>query len=405
MQRNVFATFSSSPESKGHGAPASFSGVQARFEAPTRPLVTSLPYFPAKRVSNPFQPVRTGRLPIVFGLCDSFSSSSSSSTAVDSSQGFAVLTFRPGTVLQPRISTFPQPISKLSNPSRSSSVRSRFVLSKIRETSCCSIFFLFFFTKSVRFLVGRNFPTTTVSSPASSLLKSSNPGRDRTSKAKDEEENREDNREPRVNQDEEKEPMDRVARKGFSEITGPVLTTLLFSLFSSRSSSRDARSGINNLTPCRTDKPARLNANRKRKKMQKAEGTSSSVCLQDATEESKRERREKMGREEIHRVDIVDQLEFLTFLRSHIVSDASPFLSLPHPLPVRLQAARNSITRDTPRRQIDGLCRTSADPPGINELANDANPLISRPSLFLFRLATTFLANQRPRIRATPRDR
>lgn len=46
----------------------------------------------------------------------------------------------------------------------------------------------------------------------------------------------------------------------------------------------------------------------------------------------------------------------------------------------RQEAAGSSITRDTSRRQIDGLCRTSADPPGINELANDANPLISRPS-------------------------
>ena len=69
----------------------------------------------------------------------------------------------------------------------------------------------------------------------------------------------------------------------------------------------------------------------------------------------------------------------------------SLFLSYPFSLSLSLslfdykrqEAARSSITRDTPRRQIDGLCQTSADPPGINELANDANPLVIhlRPSL------------------------
>lgn len=63
-------------------------------------LSPSLQYFLANGVSNPFQPVRTGRLPIVFGFCASFSFSSSSpsrsstaTTVAASSQGFAVLTF------------------------------------------------------------------------------------------------------------------------------------------------------------------------------------------------------------------------------------------------------------------------------------------------------------------------
>lgn len=111
----------------------------------------------------------------------------------------------------------------------------------------------------------------------------------------------------------------------------------------------------------------------------------------------------------------MDQPEFLTSVCSHIVSDASPSRASPslpvrpcpsppqpplfrlplsrprrvsHPFSLSLslldykrqEPAGSSITRDTSRRQIDGLCRTSADPPGINELANDADPLISRPS-------------------------
>lgn len=69
----------------------------------------------------------------------------------------------------------------------------------------------------------------------------------------------------------------------------------------------------------------------------------------------------------------------------------SHLLSLPYPFSLSLslslfdykrqEAARSSITRDTPRRQIDGLCWTSADPPGINELANDANPLVTHSPL------------------------
>lgn len=78
-----------------------------------------------------------------------------------------------------------------------------------------------------------------------------------------------------------------------------------------------------------------------------------------------------------------------SYRRSHIVSDApssrpSRPPSRPPPPRLRLQAARSGqeagITRDTPRRQIDGLCRTGADPPGINELANDVTPLFSRPA-------------------------
>ena len=72
----------------------------------------------------------------------------------------------------------------------------------------------------------------------------------------------------------------------------------------------------------------------------------------------------------------------------------------------RQEAARSSITRDTPRRQIDGLCQTSADPPGINELANDANPLVTHLRLSLCTIlhlaslsstSSSFLASQSSR--------
>lgn len=114
----------------------------------------------------------------------------------------------------------------------------------------------------------------------------------------------------------------------------------------------------------------------------------------------------------------------------------SHLLSLPYPFSLSLslslfdykrqEAARSSITRDTPRRQIDGLCWTSADPPGINELANDANPLVTHsplpilshtslspplsspifslfPSIFAF--PSRFLADQRLEIHAISRNR
>lgn len=116
----------------------------------------------------------------------------------------------------------------------------------------------------------------------------------------------------------------------------------------------------------------------------------------------------------------------------------SHLLSLPYPFSLSLslslfdykrqEAARSSITRDTPRRQIDGLCWTSADPPGINELANDANPLVTHSplpyhptplslslpllsspifSLFssIFAFPSRFLADQRLEIHAISRNR
>lgn len=80
----------------------------------------------------------------------------------------------------------------------------------------------------------------------------------------------------------------------------------------------------------------------------------------ETTEKTERKRRSSVvshtsRTEQNHRVDIVDQPEFLTSVRSHIVSDASPsrsiplsssfsplpFLPFPFPFPLRLQAARS----------------------------------------------------------------
>lgn len=99
---------------------------------------------------------------------------------------------------------------------------------------------------------------------------------------------------------------------------------------SSRSSSRDARSGINNLTPCRTDKPAPLLAVQQR-------GRGTSTWAEAEGEGERRRLRKLRGTRGIayvsyrmrgegsqrSRVDIADQPEFLTSVRSHIVSDAS----------------------------------------------------------------------------------